>query len=210
MAFPKFFDDAPVISLRDPLADLLGAAEGGVIEYRYADVVRLAGHSCPTVAGAYLSVRAALNVLYPNSLPERGAIRVHMPAPETEGTIGVVAQVITMLTGATAQGGFKGIGGRFARNGLLSFAKNSGENDGAVRFERIDIGAAVTVKFDANQIPPHESQRERMLAVMHNRETPEQQVEFARLWQKRVRKMLLEHADDPELVRVLPLSGAKV
>ena len=147
MTFPSFFDDAPVISMHDPLADLLGAAEGGVIEYCYADAVRLAGHSCPTVAGAYLSVRAALNVLYPDSLPERGGIAVHMPSPETEGTIGVVAQVITLLTGATALGGFKGIGDRFARNGLLSFARNSDENDGAVRFERLDSGAAVGVIF---------------------------------------------------------------
>ncbi|WP_100641001.1 hypothetical protein [Marinobacter salexigens] len=210
MTFPGFFDEAPVVSLRDPLAQLLGAAEDGIIEYRYVDAVRLAGHSCPTVAGAYLTVRAALKVLYPDSLPERGGIRVHMPAPETEGTIGVVAQVITMLTGASAQGGFKGIGGRFARNGLLGFAKDSGENDGAVRFERIDTGAAVAVRFDASQIPPDASQRERMLAVMQNRETPEQQVEFARLWQARVRKILLEHADDPALVRVLPLGGVGV
>lgn len=207
MTFPSFFDDAPVISMHDPLADLLGAAEGGVIEYCYADAVRLAGHSCPTVAGAYLSVRAALNVLYPDSLPERGGIAVHMPSPETEGTIGVVAQVITLLTGATALGGFKGIGGRFARNGLLSFARNSDENDGAVRFERLDSGAAVGVIFDASRIPPDASQRERMQAVIQNRETPEQQVEFARLWQARVRKMLLEHADDPTLVRIVPFSG---
>lgn len=205
MTFPEFFDDAPVVTVRDPLADLLGAAEGGVIEYHYADAVRLAGHSCPTVAGAYLSVRAALNVLYPDSLPERGGILVHMPAPETEGTIGVVAQVITLLTGASAQGGFKGIGGRFARNGLLSFADKSGENDGAVRFERMDTGAAVAVRFDASRIPPDASQRDRMLAVIQNRETPEQQKEFARLWQARVRKMLLEHADDPSLVRVFRL-----
>ena len=110
MTFPDFFNDAPVICLRDPLADLLGAAADGVIEYRYEDVVRLAGHSCPTVAGAYLSARIALRSLYADAMPERGGITVHMPSPETEGTTGVVAQVLTLLTGATAQGGFKGIG----------------------------------------------------------------------------------------------------
>jgi hypothetical protein len=50
-------------------------------------------------------------------------------------------QVLSLLAGATAEGGFKGIGGRFARNGLLSFARNNGQNDGAVRFERLDTGA---------------------------------------------------------------------
>lgn len=207
MTFPKFFDDAPVVALRDPLAELLGAAEGGVIEYRYADVVRLAGHSCPTVAGAFLTARLALNTLYPDTLPERGGIAVHMPAPETEGTTGVVAQVLALLTGATGQGGFKGIGGRFARNGLLSFANPSEENDGAVRFERLDTGTAVTVAFDAGRVPPDTSQRERMQAVIQNRETPEQQAEFARLWQARVQKILLEHADDQALVRVVSLTN---
>lgn len=210
MAFPEFFKDAPVISLRDPLADLLGASVDGVIEYQYLDVVKLAGHSCPTVAGAYLSARTALNALYPDALPERGGIAVHMPSPETEGTIGVIAQVLTLLTGATAQGGFKGIGGRFARNGLLTFATNSGENNGAIRFERLDTGATVAVKFDESRVPADSSQRERMQAVIQNRETPEQQVEFARLWQARVRKILLEHADDPALVRVIPLSDTAI
>lgn len=205
MTFPNFFDAAPTIRLQDPLAQLLGSAEDGIIEYRYADAVRLAGHSCPTVAGAYLTTRAALKLLYPdNALPERGAIAVHMPAPETEGTTGVVAQVITLLTGAAAQGGFKGIGERFNRQGLLSFATESGVNDGTVRFKRLDTGAAVGVLFDAHKVPADISQRERMQAVIQNNETPDQQLEFARHWQARVRSILLEHADDPELLRVIP------
>lgn len=203
MTFPDFFDNAPVVRLHDPLAQILGSTTDGIMDYRYADAVRLAGHSCPTVAGAFLTARAALKVLYPDTLPERGGIAVHMPSPETEGTTGVVAQVFTLLTGAAAQGGFKGIGGRFARNGLLSFATHSGENGGAVRFERLDTGAAVMVIFDAGRIPTDVSQRERMQAVIQNRETPEQQVEFARLWQERVRRILLQHADDPGMIRVV-------
>src|SRR5699024_1590783 len=141
MTLPSFFNDAPTIRLYDPLAELLGSAEEGVIEYCYADAVRLAGHSCPTVAGAYLTARAALKLLYPDAaLPERGAIAVHMPTPETDGTTGVVAQVLTLITGAAAQGGFKGIGERFNRQGLLSFATKGGDNDGTVRFERLDTG----------------------------------------------------------------------
>ncbi len=203
MTFPDFFDNAPVVRLRDPLAHLLGSATDGVMDYRYVDAVRLTGHSCPTVAGAFLTARAALKALYPDTLPCRGDIAVHMPSSETEGTTGVVAQVLTLLTGATGQGGFKGIGGRFARNGLLSFATHNGENGDAVRFERLDTGAVVTVMFDPSRIPADESQRERMQAVIQNRETPEQQAEFARLWQARVERMLLEHADDPAMIRIV-------
>lgn len=206
MTFPSFFDKAPTIRVQDPLAELLGSAEQGVMEYRYVDAVRLAGHSCPTVAGAYLTARIALKELYPgDQLPVRGGIAVHMPTPEAEGTTGVVAQVLALLTGAAALGGFKGIGGRFKRQGLLSFASHSGENDGTVRFERLDTGAAVGVLFDAHKVPADPSQRERMQAVIENRETPEQQLEFARHWQARVQRILLEHANDPELIRVIPL-----
>ena len=60
MRFPDFFDHAPVIRLHDPLAQLLGSTIDGVMDYRYADAVRLAGHSCPTVAGAFLTAGAAL------------------------------------------------------------------------------------------------------------------------------------------------------
>ena len=40
---PAFYAQAPSLILRDPLAQFLGAAQDGVMEYRYADAVRLAG-----------------------------------------------------------------------------------------------------------------------------------------------------------------------
>ena len=60
MKTPAFFDDVAPIAVTDPLAALLGAADGGRIEYHYLDAVKLAGHSCPTVAGAWLMTRTAL------------------------------------------------------------------------------------------------------------------------------------------------------
>ena len=74
MAFPAFFADIPPITLRDPLAELLGAAENGLIEYHFADAVKLAGHSCPTVAGAWLMTVRALRALYGDETPVRGNI----------------------------------------------------------------------------------------------------------------------------------------
>ena len=72
MEFPGFFVEAPTISLRDPLAQFLGVSKSGMITYAYADAVKLAGHSCPTVAGAYLMVRRGLQYLYGNEIPEGG------------------------------------------------------------------------------------------------------------------------------------------
>jgi hypothetical protein len=45
MGRPAFFDEAGLILIRDSLADLPGAAEGGLLEYRYVDAVCLAGRS---------------------------------------------------------------------------------------------------------------------------------------------------------------------
>jgi len=76
MEVPAFYDDVPPILVRDALAETLGAAAGGLMDYRYVDAVKLAGHSCPTVAGAWLMTRAALAHLYPGEIPRRGQLRV--------------------------------------------------------------------------------------------------------------------------------------
>lgn len=206
MTFPAFFDAAPRVTVRDPLAQLLGVSADGIMSYGYADAVRLAGHSCPTVAGAFLSGRAALAALYPGSLPERGAIAVSMPDPETTGTSGVVAQVLSLLTGAAGAGGFKGLAGRHVRSGLLRFAAREGAGDGALRFERLDTGAAVAVRFDAGRVPVDALQRQRMKALIQGHADGAQLDAFGQAWQERVRRLLLEHADDPATVQVTRLT----
>ena len=93
------------VEVRDPLAEFLGAAAGGRLEYSYADAVKLTGHSCPTVAGAWLATVEALRRLYPGEVPERGAIRVELRAELEEGVAGVVASVAGLVTGAAGEGG---------------------------------------------------------------------------------------------------------
>lgn len=86
--FPAFFDRAPVIRVQDPLSAFLGVNADGVIDYHYVDAVRLAGHSCPTVAGAFLLARSALKSLYPDSLPQRGACASPCRRPKTKAPPG--------------------------------------------------------------------------------------------------------------------------
>lgn len=200
MTFPDFFARAPVVRVRDGLAELLGATEGGVMDYHYADAVRLAGHSCPTVAGAFLLARAALAMLYPDQVPERGGVSVHMPAPVTEGTTGVVAQVLTLLTGAAADNGFHGLGGRHVRSGLLSYA--TAPTDDGIVFRRLDTGASVTLSLDASSVPPDPAQRTLLGSVMQGSADAAQRRAFGAAWQDRVRRLLTEHADDPRVIRV--------
>ena len=108
--FPEFFDRAPQLLMRDPLAQFLGATPDGVMAYRYQDAVKLAGHSCPTVAGAYLMVVKGLAALYGSDIPERGGIEVLMRDGRDEGTTGVIANVAMLLTGAAPETGFAGVG----------------------------------------------------------------------------------------------------
>jgi hypothetical protein len=200
MNYPAFFDQAPSITTRDPLAALLGASDEGLIDYHYSDAVRLAGHSCPTVAGAYLMARAALHALYPEGPAERGGIVVQMPAAESEGTSGVIAQVLTLITGAAAANGFHGIGGHFVRQSLLSFGASSGS--GAIRFSRADNGTAVALKLDLSSVKAPANLRPLLAAALAPDATTAQRTTFAHAWQDRVRRLLLEHADDPAVVQV--------
>ena len=202
MAFPDFFAEVPMLRLHDGLAQLLGASDDGVIEYHYADAVRLAGHSCPTVAGGWLSARAALRHLYPDSLPERGGISVYLDDAENAGVTGVVGQVLTLVTGAAANNGFKGLGGHHARRDLLHYAQGDA---GGIRFRRNDTGASVEVEIDTRGVPADPMQRLLVQLVLTGQADDTQRREFGHLWQDRVRRMLIEHADDPAVVKVRAL-----
>ncbi|MCL4776775.1 MAG: hypothetical protein KJ054_04640 [Gammaproteobacteria bacterium] len=200
MSLPAFFAEAPRIQLRDPLAEFLGASDGGLLEYSYADAVRLAGHSCPTVASAYLMARAGLRALYGSATAVRGAVSVTMNGPEAEGTTGVIAQVFTLITGAAADNGFHGIGGRFVRQGLLGY--DGDDPQSIASFRRNDSGDTVHLSLDLSSVPPASQMRHLMGRAMSADATPEERREFGAVWQERVRLLLLEHADDANVIRV--------
>lgn len=198
MSFPAFFDAVPGITVRDPLAAFLGAAEGGLIEYRYADAVRLAGHSCPTVAGAWLMTTRALRALYGDDIPERGAVRVDFGESQKSGVAGVIASIAGLLTGAAGSGGFKGLAGRFSRRDLLQFdVPEAGE----LRFVRLDGGGAVRCSLDLSPVPADPRMGELLPLLLQGGASAEHAALFGTLWQGRVRRILIDHHDDPALVR---------
>lgn len=197
MRHPAFFDQVPAITLYDPLAELLGAAEGGQVDFHYVDAVRLAGHSCPTVAGAWLMARHGLAALYPETLPVRGEVRVELRAAQDSGTTGVVGAVLGMVTGAAGEGGFAGLGGRYSRRGLLRYGLAL---PAEVRLTRLDSGAAVLLDYHPERVPAAPAQAELMPRVLAGTATPEERARFAQLWQARVQSILLEHADDPAIL----------
>lgn len=201
MAHPAFFDQVPSIVMRDRLAEFLGASSDGLMTYQYIDAVRLAGHSCPTVAGAYLMTRRALQILYPDTVAERGCIQVKLSGGLDEGVTGVIGSVIGLITGAAGPGGFKGIGGHFRRQNLMYFAADV---KAEARFERTDTGATVELAASLNRVPGDPRMGTFLQRLLTGQAAPEEAKEFASLWQDRVKRILIDHADDPELIVTTP------
>lgn len=197
MTYPAFFETAPRISVSDPLSHFLGSSRQGAIEYGYLDVVKLTGHSCPTVAATFLMARKALAHLYPGELPRRGEIRVELREPMDEGVTGVVGAVLGMLTGAAGDGGFQGIAGRYGRKGLLSYGAPI---QGEVRFTRLDTGASVEATAHPEVAPSFPTMRSSLGEALQPGATPEALEAFGQQWQERVRQLLVDCADDPRTV----------
>jgi len=141
----------------------------------------------------------ALARLYPESVPERGAVRVEFGAAQADGVTGVTAAVAGLLTGAAGEGGFKGLGGRFSRRNLLLFGIG---NNVEPRFTRTDTGAAVTVSYHPEIVPPPPGMQELMQKLLAGEANAEERAEFGKLWQMRVKRILIDHFDDPALVAV--------
>lgn len=144
MKTPTFFDAVPAITVADPLAEALGAADGGLIEYRYLDAVKLAGHSCPTVAGAWLMTRAALARLYPGQSPRRGEIR----------------------------------------------------------FTRLDNVCSVELSHRPQAVPRPAGLSELLRDASAPQASTAERRAFAEAWQSWVRSIVIEHVDDPALIKM--------
>lgn len=199
MKYPIFFDQVKTIKLQDPISEFLGVFEDGIIEFNYLDVVKSAGHSCPTVAGAYLVTLKALKALYPSSIPQRGGIHVSIKEPFAESVTGVISNVISQITGATEKSGFKGIAGRFIRHSLMDF---DADINGHYKFTRKDTGDSVEVSYQAAAAVDPRQQPLMQKAIMGSA-TAEEKTLFGQLWQERVRSILIDLCDDPRVISVV-------
>ena len=192
MRYPSFFDAVEPIVLYDPLSDFLGAFEAGEIKITYLDCVKLAGHSCPTVAGAYLMTKLGLERLFKETLPHRGMVHVSMRQPQSEGVAGVVCNVASYIVGAGDKGGFKGIQGHFSRDNLIDYDMPM---EGEMRLTRLDTEESVTLSYDPSVVPGDPEMKTLMGKHLQGVATEEEKRRFGVLWQKRVEKILLS----PEL-----------
>jgi len=184
MTYPNFFNNTPTITMKDPLSNFLGTFEEGIVQFSYLDIVKAAGHSCPTVSGAYLSTLKALEALYDDgSTPIRGNIYVSFKSNALEGVAGVIANVVSQITGATKESGFKGLNGKFARNNLMEF---DAEINTEMTFKRLDTGKTVAVTYNPSSVGGNPKMQELMGKLMQGLASAEEKKEFGELWQNRV------------------------
>jgi hypothetical protein len=201
MRFPAFFSQVPRLRVHDPLAEALSSAEGGLLEYGYEDAVRLTGHSCPTVASAYWLTLRALRLLYPDTLPERGGVRVEFRDDPRDGITGVVATVVQMLTGAAGHSGFKGLAGQHRRSGLVRYAPDLPL---AMRFIRLDNRLAVDAWADLSLLPEEPAMGPLVERYGRGRLSVDERALLGQLWQARVKRLLLDLAFDDGMFVLRP------
>ncbi len=203
----KFFDDVEPIILKDPLSVVLGAMdEEEVMVFKYPDAVKLAGHSCVSVSGAYKLTAKALKSLYGEEVPIRGDITVAIMGGPEDMAYGPISQVISFITGAAPITGFKGLKGKFKRQNRLIFDKANPEFNTFI-FQRTDTGKTIRITFNPQVLPQNEKIGELMLQVLSNKATEKDKVEFINLWQGNVKEVLLNDDKYKELFNVEEIEG---
>jgi hypothetical protein len=157
-----YITEVEPIMMIDPYFSIFGQSQVPV-PYYYEEAVKVAGHSCGAITGAWTITRKALEVLYPDGeIPVRGQIAVEAPGAEDEWFVGVFGDVITFITGASPHTGF--IGAEFGKTDDLFVRRNkmvyAEEPTGQLPpfrewiFTRLDTGTKVGVKFNLVIILP--------------------------------------------------------
>lgn len=192
--------NVPPIIMKDPFLGMLGQTDKP-IAYTYEEVVKLSGHSCGAVTGAWTITRKALEALYPNEIPVRGQIKIQAPGAEDEWFVGVFGEVMTYITGAAPKTGFPGseFGQAYNRRNLMIYPEeptNTPPPKMVWVFERIDTGAKVSVQYDVSKVmPPATPDRNAMSAKMaQGTATPEEAKDWIKYWNDRA-VFVLKNAD---------------
>jgi hypothetical protein len=197
MKYPDFYSKITPIKLYDPLSDFLGAFHEGKLEISYLDCVKLAGHSCPTVAGAYLMAAKGVAALYEDILPQRGSVKVEMRDSESAGVTGVTANILSYILGAGGAGGFKGIQGNFSRDNLLFYGAPI---NAEVKLTRLDTMQSVNLSYDSSLVKTDEQMKPLMGKSLMGLASKEEKKIFQTLWQNRVEEILLNN--DTRLITI--------
>lgn len=187
----NIFPDNPSITVHDSLAELLGVGDG-LFTYTFEDVIKLSGHACPTVAGAFLMSIGALKALYNNDIPERGDIEITIYDEQGKGVIGPISQVFTLITGAASNNGFHGLAGRYVRSNLMKFVVGS-HNPYPFVFKSLSKGESVAVSYDSSKIAAVPEMMQNLQSMLREDDNSATREKFLPQWRGYI-KAILEDA----------------
>lgn len=185
--------DAEPIRIRDPVAEALGVLEAGdPFVITYEDVVKAAGHSCPTASGAFRIAQVGLDALYTGDVPVRSDIGVRVAGPRNDSTYGVMSRLISYITGAAQEDGFGGLGGGVGdRRTLLAFDAFEADTPAPTfRFNRTDTGETVEVTYHVSEVPDGGPAMGNLQEILAGSATDEMRDAFAEAWHGRVQTVL--------------------
>lgn len=165
------------ICVYDPFSDyLMGTNEEKKYSISLLDVVRFAGHACPSMVGAFFIAKTAIETLYPeNKLCVRGDIRIDIPKNPTDGATGPIANVFGFIFGAWNETGFGGLAGKFIRRHLIQFSSENAQPN-SYRFTRLSNNKSVDIYFDPSRLnlsldpnePFQQQWRRKIKSIMNN------------------------------------------
>ena len=190
LTLPLHMRPEPIV-VRDPFLEFLGlVAPGEPISITFAEMVKAAGHVCPTVAGAYLILRHGLAGLYGDEPAVRGAVRVTAYGGPSDFGYGPIAQLVNLVIGAAPDTGFGGMArGRFRRRDLFLFKRDDVRRN-EFDFERLDTGRIVRVVYNPSIISPPPGLAESVGPALAEVEDADAIARFRRLWLQRVDDIL--------------------
>jgi hypothetical protein len=193
----------PPIMMYEPFYKIFGQTTKPV-PYRYEEAVKISGHSCGAIAGAWTIVRKGLEALYPDEIPVRGQIVIYVPGAEDQWHLGVFGEVMTYVTGAAPITGFTGSEfGReddifMRRNKMIFTEKTTPTEKWEMEwiFERTDTKKRVGVIFDVRKIKPSASKARIAMGakIAKGEATPAEAKDYIEYWNGRV-KHIFANAD---------------
>ncbi|EMA56084.1 hypothetical protein [Halococcus thailandensis] len=187
------YEDVEPIRIRDPAAEALAVLDRGEpLVISYMDVVKEAGHSCPTASGAYRLTQLGLGGLYPNEHPVRGEIEVTAGGPKEDPAYGVTSRIVSYITGAAEEDGFAGLAGGYGgRQYRLHFGESETVEPAFV-FTRTDTDDSIQVTYHVSNVPDAGPATRYLDGMVDGTATADEREAFAEAWHGRVKRILTD------------------
>lgn len=139
------------IQVREPFAQFLQATKTEFdFELSLLDVVRFAGHACPSMIGAFIISKKAAQELFTDHVVVRGDVEISTAQSAGSGATGPMCNVLSMIFGAWEKSGFGGLSGQFRRRDLLKFSDPQ-VPEGAFRFKNIQTNQQIDIFYSPAQ-----------------------------------------------------------